>query len=302
MPNRNLQESICSSESLSRLTSWGAEVLFYRLMAQADDFGRFDGRPSVIRSRCYQTQLRRVREREVEMWLADLEAAGIVQCYRVDDRPYLLFPNWPKYQRIRAEKSKYPDPPEGVGGQSLSTADNGGQARTSAPVIVTGFRSPEAKAKSSSGDGDARAREGDDDDGALTEPDGEGDGVQAEALAEVVATFDERFGVTTKAEQDELRAMVAGHGAAHVERAMHEAGLARAEHPIRYMRRVLRSLAEGDVGQAPTNGHGRSRRAKAGEENRRKNAAFKPVEITPEEQNRRYQEWLRSEQAAAAAT
>ena len=38
MPNRILKESICTSESLVGLSA-EAEVLFYRLIVKADDFG-----------------------------------------------------------------------------------------------------------------------------------------------------------------------------------------------------------------------------------------------------------------------
>lgn len=43
MPNRMIKESICTSETLAQLTP-EEERLFYRLLVNADDFGRFDGR------------------------------------------------------------------------------------------------------------------------------------------------------------------------------------------------------------------------------------------------------------------
>lgn len=48
MPNRLLRESICRSESIDAL-SWFEEVLFYRLIVNCDDYGRFDGRPAIIK-------------------------------------------------------------------------------------------------------------------------------------------------------------------------------------------------------------------------------------------------------------
>lgn len=52
MPNRILKESICVSESIDSL-SWFEEVLFYRLIVNCDDFGRFDGRTAVIKNRLF---------------------------------------------------------------------------------------------------------------------------------------------------------------------------------------------------------------------------------------------------------
>ena len=43
MPSRILKESICTSESLAYLSA-EAEVLFYRLIVKADDFGLYYGR------------------------------------------------------------------------------------------------------------------------------------------------------------------------------------------------------------------------------------------------------------------
>ena len=52
MPNRIIKESICTSDSIDSL-SWFEEVLFYRLIVNCDDYGRFDGRPSIIKSRLF---------------------------------------------------------------------------------------------------------------------------------------------------------------------------------------------------------------------------------------------------------
>ena len=49
MPNRILKESVCTSDSIDSL-SWFEECLFYRLIVNCDDYGRFDGRVAVIKS------------------------------------------------------------------------------------------------------------------------------------------------------------------------------------------------------------------------------------------------------------
>jgi len=108
MPNRILRDSICCSDTLAQLTAEG-ERLFYRLITQADDYGRFDARPSVVRSRCFQ--LGGVSDDKVTVWLHQLQAQRVVCLYEVEGRDYGHFPTWEKYQRIRAPRSRYPDPP-----------------------------------------------------------------------------------------------------------------------------------------------------------------------------------------------
>ena len=53
MPNRILKESICTSESIDRL-SWLEEVTFYRLIVNCDDYGRMDARPPILRARLFR--------------------------------------------------------------------------------------------------------------------------------------------------------------------------------------------------------------------------------------------------------
>src|SRR5262249_39663456 len=96
------------SDTLAQLTAEG-ERLFYRLITQADDYGRFDARPSVVRSRCFQ--LGGVSDDKVTVWLHQLQAQRVVCLYEVEGRDYGHFPTWEKYQRIRAPRSRYPDPP-----------------------------------------------------------------------------------------------------------------------------------------------------------------------------------------------
>ncbi len=45
MPSRILKESICTSENLATISA-EAEVLFYRLIVKADDFGLY-ARPAL---------------------------------------------------------------------------------------------------------------------------------------------------------------------------------------------------------------------------------------------------------------
>jgi len=110
MPNRIIKESICTSDNLTAL-DWGAQLFFLRLTVQCDDFGRFDGRPAILRAACYPLELDRVSEAQIQGWLDALTAAQLVQQYTVDCKRYLVLSTWSKHQRTRADKSKFPDPP-----------------------------------------------------------------------------------------------------------------------------------------------------------------------------------------------
>lgn len=114
MPNRILKESICTSETIEQL-GWQEEAFFYRLITVCDDFGRFDGRASVIRGRCFPLRLDRVTDSDIENWLQGLQRAGLLRLYVVDGHRYLQIVTWDKHQQIRAKTSKYPAMPENAG-------------------------------------------------------------------------------------------------------------------------------------------------------------------------------------------
>lgn len=106
MPNRILKESICRSEEIDSL-SWFEEVLFYRLIVICDDFGRYDGRAKIIKGSCFP--LKSITEKDIDKALKRLSAVGLVRVYEAQGRPYLQLVTWADHQRIRNQKSKYPE-------------------------------------------------------------------------------------------------------------------------------------------------------------------------------------------------
>lgn len=122
MPNRTLKETIVTSERLAGL-SFEAETLFYRLLVCADDFGRFDARPIIIRSRAMP--LRDVCLSSVSQWVDELRASDLLTVYEVNGKPYLQLHRWE--QRTRAAKSKFPDPPTSAPVETKTCEKNDGQ-------------------------------------------------------------------------------------------------------------------------------------------------------------------------------
>lgn len=112
MPNRILKESICISSKIDRL-SWFEEVLFYRLMVNCDDYGRFDGRPAVIRSRCFGLKSD-ISLDMVDAAITKLSDIGMLERYSVEDEPFLFIKGWENHQKVRTKRAKFPLPEEDV--------------------------------------------------------------------------------------------------------------------------------------------------------------------------------------------
>ena len=109
MPNRIIKESICASEDLNALSP-GAEILFYRLIVKVDDFGTFYGNAQLVKNACFPLKTdRELKETQVEKWLVELSAAGLIIIYTAaDGRTYLQMTGWMKHQQCRAKKPKFP--------------------------------------------------------------------------------------------------------------------------------------------------------------------------------------------------
>lgn len=130
MPNRIIKESICTSDTIDGL-SWFEEVLFYRLMVNVDDYGRFDARTPILKARLFPLKAN-VTEKTIEQALNRLVTVGLVRTYTVEDKPFLQLLTWERHQQIRNSKSKYPGPEKA---DLKSIEINCNQLKSIAPVI-----------------------------------------------------------------------------------------------------------------------------------------------------------------------
>ena len=112
MPNRILKESIRVSDSIDRL-SWFEEVLFYRLIVSCDDYGRYDGRPAIIKNMLFPLK-ENLTLQTVAKAINNLASAELVVLYEFEGKPYLYLPGWNEHQTVRAKNSKFPAPEDGV--------------------------------------------------------------------------------------------------------------------------------------------------------------------------------------------
>jgi hypothetical protein len=108
MPNRLLKEGIVDSAAIDALTA-DAEVFYYRLLVVADDLGRMDARPAILRARCFPLK-ESLSTEKIGKWLEALAHAKLLIRYVVDGQPYVAITKWE--QRVRSS-GKYPPPDDG---------------------------------------------------------------------------------------------------------------------------------------------------------------------------------------------
>jgi len=130
MPNRIIKESICTSDTIDRLSP-EEEIFFYRLIVNCDDYGRMDARPQILRAKCFPLRLDQVDDSTIIDWLYKLEEVGLVQLYEVDGKKYIQVVTWNFHQQIRAKKSKFPAPDDGLKSSDIRC----NQIKSNVPVI-----------------------------------------------------------------------------------------------------------------------------------------------------------------------
>lgn len=110
MPNRIVRDGINRSKAIDQL-DWAEENFYRRLITEVDDFGRIDADTAILKAALYPRRLDRVREADITRWMAACHKAGVIVLYEFDAKPLLVML---KFEKPRAQNSKYPQPPEGV--------------------------------------------------------------------------------------------------------------------------------------------------------------------------------------------
>lgn len=108
MPNRIIKESVCSSDTIDKM-SWFEECFFHRLWTACDDYGRMDARPAILKSKLFPLK-DRLSLKDIQNALQKMVDIGCVRLYECDSKPYLYLPSWEVHQQVRAKRSKYPSP------------------------------------------------------------------------------------------------------------------------------------------------------------------------------------------------
>lgn len=113
MPQRFLRPGITTSDAWNRVP-WHCQSFFVRLLTVVDDYGRCDGRPSVLWGQCFAVWNEHnpgeaVDLQQVSGMLQQLAASGLITVYVVDAKPVIQIEKW--QERIRAGvKERWPIP------------------------------------------------------------------------------------------------------------------------------------------------------------------------------------------------
>jgi len=111
MPNRIIRESALTSATLYRL-SGDAERLFWRMTLIADDYGRFEAEPQVLKAKCFPLWPdKKMSALRVATLYRELEEE-LVKTYIVGGKLFGFFVTWERHQNKRAKNPKYPEPLE----------------------------------------------------------------------------------------------------------------------------------------------------------------------------------------------
>lgn len=105
---RIIKASAFTSDSISRLSDFQFR-LWVGLITQADNVGRGDARPAILKGQLFPL-INEVTPSDVEIGLKALAENGSIDLYEVCGKPIYAFPNWSKHQRLRKDTSKFPAP------------------------------------------------------------------------------------------------------------------------------------------------------------------------------------------------
>lgn len=107
---RSIHPEACTSERLARVGA-EAERCYWRLQTHCDDDGRAEDNVRLIWAALFPLH-ETVGPADVDGWLDELEQAGLLQRYVVEERRYLAVTQWGRFQHPQRHKpSKFPEPP-----------------------------------------------------------------------------------------------------------------------------------------------------------------------------------------------
>lgn len=107
MPNRIFRDTT-GSKKINKLSAQ-QEVLFYRIMMKADDYGNFEADPTMINSLCFPRK-EGIRTSDISAWLKEILATGLIRYYEANGDHYLHIVNFG--QRLDRAKRKFPEEPK----------------------------------------------------------------------------------------------------------------------------------------------------------------------------------------------
>lgn len=95
---RTIKPEFWTDQTLQR-QPLGARLTFIGLWSLADDEGRLEGDPVLLRSLIHPSDPK-VTQRAFNDWLQGLEQAGRIRRYEVEGMPYIDIPRFKSHQRV----------------------------------------------------------------------------------------------------------------------------------------------------------------------------------------------------------
>ena len=107
---RTIDPEIWSDDKITQLTDVRSYLLYLGCISIADDLGRFEWSSRQLWARLFPTR-EDVKLADVQRWMDDLIAVGLLESYEVGGRTYALHPKWANHQYVsRPSKSRIPAP------------------------------------------------------------------------------------------------------------------------------------------------------------------------------------------------
>lgn len=126
MPQRFLRPGITNSERWNSIP-WDCQSLYVRILTLVDDFGRADGRPSVIWGQCFPVWNEKNPDSAIDLqrtaqMLQRLAAVNLIELYEVGGKKALQVTQWQERVRDGAKEKwpKNPNPQESAAARSVS--------------------------------------------------------------------------------------------------------------------------------------------------------------------------------------
>lgn len=108
---RMIDPSFWDDEKVGQLEPCN-RLLFMGLISQADDEGRMNGHPALIRSAIFPYD-EEITISTIDKWLGRLHELGMIKRYEINGQKFLALINFLKHQTInRPQPSKLPPPPD----------------------------------------------------------------------------------------------------------------------------------------------------------------------------------------------
>ena len=107
--NRNISPNLWGNDQVQDL-SWGAAFLYVGCISMADDAGRLRWSAKSIANFAVGRR-QDISNDDVERWMNEIQASGLIAVYEIDGRWIGQHPNWEVYQYVnRPQKSNLPLP------------------------------------------------------------------------------------------------------------------------------------------------------------------------------------------------